>query len=132
MNSTAITDMLERGVLQSLDAANLDDFLAGEGLRVLFFAGDGSRRSDAQDVAVALREVLKDYRGTVTAGLLKQSEEAVLQSRFRVLAFPSLALVLGGETLEVIPGVRDWSDYVQAFRRYLGDAAGRSKLENQA
>ena len=132
MNHSAITDMLERGVLQPLDAVNIDDFLAGEGLRVLFFAGDHSRRSDAQDVAVALREVLKDYPEKVEAGLVQTADEGALQGRFRVLAFPSLALVLGGETLEVIPRVRDWSDYVQAFRRYLGDAAGRSTVENQA
>ncbi len=118
-------------MLQRLEAGNLDDFLAGEGLRVLFFAGDNSRRGDAQDVAVALREVLKDYPEKVAAGLVQQADESALQARFRVLAFPSLALVLEGETLEVIPRVRDWSDYAQAFRRYLGNAAGPSTVENQ-
>ena len=132
MDSNAITDMLERGLLQRVDAAGIDDFLAGEGLRVLFFAGDNSRRSDAQDVAVALREVLKDYPGKVSAGLVRQADEMTLQGRFRVLAFPSLCLVLGGETLEVIPRVRDWSDYVQAFRRYLGDAKGTTTVETHA
>lgn len=120
-NSIAISDMLERGVLQAVDAAGIDTFLAGEGLHVLFFAGSNSHRGDSHDVAVALREVLKDYSGGVNAGLVAQADEADLQPRFRILALPSLALVLGGDTLEVIPRVRDWSDYAQAFRRYLGE-----------
>ena len=80
-------------------------------------------------MAVALREVLKDYQGKINAGLVVQADEAELQPRFRVLALPSLVLVLGGETLEVIPRVRDWSDYVRAFRAYLGGAADPSTVE---
>jgi hydrogenase-1 operon protein HyaE len=123
MTSIAINDMLERGLMQRVDASNLDTFLQAQGLQVLFFAGCNSQRSDAHDVAVALREVLKDYGGAVRAGLVAEENEADLQPRFRILALPSLALVLDGETLEVIPRVRDWSDYVRAFRRYLGAPA---------
>ena len=123
MTSIAIEDMLERGLLQRVDARNLDNFLQAQGLQVLFFAGSNSQRSDAHDVAVALREVLKDYGGAVRAGLVAEENEADLQPRFRILALPSLALVLDGETLEVIPRVRDWSDYVRAFHRYLGAPA---------
>lgn len=134
MDSIAINDMLERGQLQLVDMTNLEEFLGGEGLQVLFFAGDHgrrghARRGDAHDVAVALREVLKDYQGKINAGLVVQADEAELQPRFRVLALPSLVLVLGGETLEVIPRVRDWSDYVRAFRAYLGGAADPSTAE---
>jgi hydrogenase-1 operon protein HyaE len=86
---------------------------------VLFFAGSNSRRNDAHDVAVALREVLKDYRDEVAAALVTR-DEAELQPRFRVSVLPSLVLVVGGEILEVLPRVRDWADYIQAFQRYLG------------
>ena len=123
MASIAITDMLERGALQRVDAASVDAFLKCEGLQVLFFAGSKSQRGDAHDVAVALREVLKDYAGQISAALVAAPDEAQLQPRFRVLALPSLVLLLEGETLEVIPRVKDWSDYVRAFRRYLGDGA---------
>jgi len=123
MASIAITDMLERGALQRVDAGSVDAFLECEGLQVLFFAGSKSQRGDAHDVAVALREVLKDYAGQISAALVAAPDEAQLQPRFRVLALPSLVLLLGGEILEVIPRVKDWSDYVRAFRRYLGAAA---------
>jgi len=121
MTSIAIADMLERGVLQIVDATNVDNFLAGPGLRVAFFAGPGNQHGDSHDVAVALREVLKEYRNGLSAALVEGEHEAQLQPRFRVLALPSLALCVGGETLEVIPGVRDWADYIRAFRRYLGN-----------
>jgi len=132
MTSIAITDMLERAVLQTVDAASVDSFLAGPGLRVLFFAGPGNQHGDSHDVAVALREVLKEYREGVSAALVEAADEAQLQSRCRVLTLPSLALCVGGETLEVIPGVRDWGDYVRAFRSYLGDTGtARSAGSNQ-
>lgn len=123
MESIAITDMLDKGLLQAVSSESIDDFLAADGLGVLFFAGGDKQRSDAHDVAVALREVLKDYRGQVRAALIDESDSAELQPQFRVLVAPSLALVHGGETLEVIPRVRDWADYSRAFQRYLGNPA---------
>ena len=120
MDSIAIGDMLERGLLTRLGAGDIEDFLSGEGLRVLLFPGGRSQRADAHDVAVALREILRDYRGGLAAGLVAEADQEQLQARFRVLALPSLVLVLDGDTLEVIPRVRDWSDYVRAVRRYLG------------
>lgn len=123
MNSIAITDMLERGVLQTVNTTNVDDFLDQPGLRVLFFTGPGNQHGDSHDVAVALREVLKEYPAGISAALVERADEAQLQPRFRVLVLPSLALCIGGATLEVIPGVHDWGDYTRAFRLYLGDAA---------
>ena len=126
MTSIAIIDMLERGVLQTVDAASVDSFLAGPGLQVVFFAGPGSQHGDSHDVAVALRELLKEYKNGLCAALVEATHEKQLQPRFRVVRLPSLALCLGGETLEVIPGVRDWGDYSRAFRRYLGDAGSQT------
>ena len=78
MNSIAISDMLERGVLHTVDAASVDHFLAGPGLRVLFFAGPGNQHGDSHDVAVALRELLKEYAGEVGAALVEAGDVATL------------------------------------------------------
>ncbi len=121
MNSDAINEMLDSGQLQPVGSATIEHFLDGEGLAVLFFAGGGGRRNEAHDVAVALREIIKDYRGSLRAALVNAEEEAALQPGFRVQRSPSLALVHEGVTLEVIPGVRDWADYARALQRYLGD-----------
>ena len=127
--SAVLSDMLVEGLLQPVDAASIDGFLAGQGLRVLFFPGTSSHRRDAHDVAVALREILKDYRGEVEAGLVS-ADEAELQPRFRILVLPSLVLLLGGEILELVPRVRDWADYVQVFQRYLGSPGGAPAAES--
>ena len=86
--SPAVTDMLQQGQLQELDAESL--------------------------------QCLKDYQGMVRAAVLRETDEPQQQERFRVITPPSLVFIAGGKTLEVMPGVRDWSDYQAAFQRYLG------------
>ena len=135
-DSSAINDMLDTGLLQALGSGSINNFLGRGGLGVLFFAGGDKQRSDAHDVAVALREILRDYAGQVHAGhlhagLVAQSDAEALQPQFRVLVAPSLVLVHGGEVLEVIPRVRDWADYARAFQRYLGNPDGAT-LEAQS
>ena len=120
MDSTVLDDMVAGGVITALDAGSLDDFLAERGLRALLFCGAQTHSRETHDVAVALRELLKDYAGDIQAGVVAAGDDPALHGRFRVLVTPSLVLVLGGEILEVLPGVRDWADYSAAFQRYLG------------
>lgn len=118
--SPALNDMLENGVLASLDADALEDFIQGEGLKVLFFTGGPRRVRESHDVAVALREILKSWPGQVRAAVLHQDIENANQERFRVITPPGLVFLVGGINLEVVAGVRDWADYEAAFQRYLG------------
>ena len=103
--SPAITDMLERGVLSRLNATSLEDFLQTDGLAVLFFTGGPKRFRESHDVAVALREITRDYPGQVRSAVLEDDLEAKLRERFRVITPPSLVFVAGGKPLEVVPGV---------------------------
>lgn len=120
MDSTVIDEMVAGGVIDAVDADHLDDFLAAPGLRALVFCGTHTHSRETHDVAVALRELLKDYAGDIRAGVVAAGDDPALHARFRVLVTPSLVLVLGGEILEVLPGVRDWADYTATFQRYLG------------
>jgi hypothetical protein len=122
-DSPAIADMLDSGLMVRLNEDSLESFLGQDRLTVLFFTGGPKRRRESHDVAVALREVLKDYPGMVEAAMLEDSLEKSQQERFRVLTPPSLVFAAGGRTLEVVPGVRDWADYERAFHRYLGEPA---------
>ena len=54
VSGAVLSDMLAVGLLQPVDGTSIDSFLAGQGLRVLFFPGGNSHRRDAHDVAVAL------------------------------------------------------------------------------
>lgn len=112
--------MLDRGLLTRVDDTTVDGFLADEGLCLLFFAGPRSVRREAHDVAVALRELLQSYGPALRAALVDPAAETALVQRFRAQATPSLVFIAGGETLEVMPRVRDWADYADAFRRFLG------------
>lgn len=120
MASTVIDDMVADGAVEALDAGNVDNFLAGGGVRALLFCGKQSHCRETHDVAVALRELLKEYAGDLQAGAVVSADDPAMHTRFRVLATPSLVLVLAGEILEVLPGVRDWADYSAACARYLG------------
>jgi hypothetical protein len=126
----AIDDMINHGQLVEADAGSLPACLDAPGMTVLFFAGGAKRRRESHDVAVALREVLKAYGSLVHGVLLRDDGAGALKERFRVVVEPSLVFVLGGETLEVVPGVRDWADYAGAFRRYLGEP-GRQTSETR-
>ena len=119
---TAIQDMVADRLLRPVDSATVDDFLAPGRVHLLFFAGPRSVRREAHDVAVALREVLKDYAGVVDGALVSEEAAGGLTERFRANATPCLVLLSGAEILEVIPRVRDWAEYAAAFRRYLGNA----------
>ncbi len=114
--------MVEQGLLEEIDTELLSGFLAGEGLRVLFFSGPSSVRREAHDTAVALRELLRDYAGQCRAARFSPDTESSQLEAFRVSATPCLVFLAAGEVLEVMPRVRDWVDYAEAFRRYLGDA----------
>ncbi len=70
MDNSAVDQMLDSGMLRPVGAANLEDFLDDDRLLVLLFAGGRRQRSDAHDVAVALREILRDYPELLAAGLV--------------------------------------------------------------
>ncbi len=119
----AIDALTSSGAMVVVDDDALAGFLDAEGLAVLFFAGGAKRRRESHDVAVALREVLKDYEKGIRVALVGDKASADLKSQFRVVVEPSLVFVLDGAVLEVVPGIRDWAEYAAAFRRYLGNPA---------
>ena len=113
--------LVAEGLLTPLSTANVDAFIDSEGLCVLFAAGPRSVRRESHDVAVALRELLREYGTAVRAGLISDEPEPGLAARLRVSATPCLTFAIGGEVLEALPRVRDWADYRAAFQRYLGN-----------
>jgi hypothetical protein len=125
MHSPVIADMTSTGLLQIAGPDGIEDFLARPGLCLLFFAGGRQHSRETHDVAVALREMLKEYPAQLHAALIEHDDQ--LRERFRVINTPSLVFVVGGKVQEVLPGVRDWSDYSAAFARYLGPHTTNSR-----
>ena len=98
----------------------------------MILAGDFENpHGEGHDVAVALRELLREHAGHIRGGLLT---DASCKASLRVQVLPSIVFVAGGAVLEVVPRVRDWAEYAQCFARYLGVAPppGTSLLEATA
>lgn len=120
MASVAVDQMLEQGVLEAVEGDALERFVAAEGLGVLLLGDFDNPHGEGHDVAVALREMLREHAGQVRGGLVVAPKDRATQQRLRVSVLPSLVFVTGGEVLEVLPRVRDWAEYTVAFGRYLG------------
>ena len=120
MASVAVDQMLADGTLDALAGAELEAFVEAPGLGVLLAGDFDNPHGEGHDVAVALRELLREHGGAVRAGLVAEAKDRAVQRSLRVSVLPSLVFVAGGQVLEVVPRVRDWAEYTQAFRRYLG------------
>lgn len=107
--------------------ANLAEFLAAPGAAVIFFAGDSLRRMESTDVAVVLRELLRNRTG-VRLGVVDRRDEGALMQKLGVVVFPALVLIREGQVAEIIARMRDWPVYAQAFDRLLGTGSAAAPV----
>ncbi|SCM75219.1 Hydrogenase expression/formation protein HupG [uncultured Pleomorphomonas sp.] len=114
--SALIAALTARHGLPVVDADSIDAFLApaaGEpDHALLLFTGDPNQRADSGDVAVVLPELIAAFPGRFRAGVVARSAEAALKIRCRVEVFPSLVVLGGSIVLDVLPRIRDWSEYI--------------------
>ena len=124
MPSPLIRALHERHGLPSIDETNVDAFLAEGGPALLLFAGDPKQRMESDDVAVVLPELLKAFAGRFRGAVVALAAEDKLKARFQVVMGPSLVVARGGDVLDVITKIRDWSEYVARLSAALApDAA---------
>src|SRR3954452_2782005 len=81
---------------------NLDEFLALDGMVVLFFTGDPRQRPESNDVAVVLREMASVFPGQFRIGIVDHLAEEALKPRFGVLVVPTLVFARCGSTALLI------------------------------
>jgi hydrogenase-1 operon protein HyaE len=126
--SPLVRALHERHGLPSLDETSVDAFLAEPGHALLLFAGDPKQRMESDDVAVVLPELLKAFAGRFRGAVVALKAEDKLKARFQVVMAPSLVVVRGADTLDVITKIRDWSEYVARLNAALApDAAPLSR-----
>lgn len=127
MSTNAIDQMIRSGAADRIDQAAIDDWMAADGaLAALLFTGRAKRRPEGHDVAVALRELARQYGPSFRVGVVADEDEDALMRRFGVILLPSVVYFVGGAPIEKMPRIRDWSDYADAARRYLGAPPSRS------
>lgn len=93
--------------------ANVAEWTAGGGDRVVLLAGDPVRFPEGQDVAAVLPELMKVFPGRfAVAAVPRESEDAVAR-RYGSQRWPSLLFFRGGQYVTAIAGMQDWDVYLQ-------------------
>ena len=127
MPSALVRALSQRHGLPVVESGSIDAFLtpaAGEAPHaLLFFAGDPAQRSETNDVAVVMPELLTAFRGRLRGAVVARADEDALKPRFGVVVLPSLVVTRGVETLAVISKIRDWTEYVERIGACLVEGA---------
>lgn len=121
MAVNAVDSLRDGDLAEALTRDNIDAWLDGaSGLSVVLFAGVSKGRAEGHDAAVALRECKRTYGDAFQLGVATDADEAKLMNRFRAVVLPSVVFIVGGDVAQVMPRLRDWAEYDEAFRSYLG------------
>jgi hydrogenase-1 operon protein HyaE len=112
------------GVTQ-VDLAGYEEFVAGSGNSLLFFAGDPERYPESLDVAAVLPELMKAFPNRFRVGLVRAEAAVALQLKFGFGVWPALVFLREGAYLGVLSGIRDWGDYLREIPVLLAAPASR-------
>ena len=84
---------------------------------LLFFTGDLAQNPEGRDVAIVVRELLRQYAGRLALGLVDRRDETAVMAKTGVVVLPAVAFVADGHTVDVVARMRDWGAYAQAADR---------------
>ena len=110
-----------------VDLDNHDDFVAAEGMNVLFFPGDPQTVRDATDVAVILPELVKASDGRLRPGVVTDvfGDGKELKRKYGFREYPSLVFVRSGDYVGTISRVQDWGEYIERISELFVAAPAR-------
>ena len=121
MTHVLIDRLLTELGFAEIDAGNHDDFVAADGMNVLFFPGDPNTVKDATDVAVVLPELVAAFPGQLNPGVVTDTFGfgTVLKRRYGFSHFPALVFVRAGDYVGAIVRIQDWADYIEQVSSLL-------------
>lgn len=123
MRAPAVTDLLADPRTVAVAIGELDAFVAGPGVRLAVLTGTPGRRPASHDLAVVVREFLRDPRRELRVAVVEGEWNAEAKQRWGVRIEPSLLIARDGAVLEVVAGIRDWSVYAERVGRLFERAA---------
>lgn len=95
-----------------LNSAQLTDFLAAPGLKMLVFADDPNERKTTLDMAVIAPELKKAFSGTLSLTAWADFKEArSLALRWGLRSLPAVAIFLDANFLGAVQGLKPWDEY---------------------
>ena len=126
MSSVLIRKLYEECGYPLLDQTTLDPFLAANDDVVLFFSERPENYPEANDVAVILPELMKQFEGRLRAAVIAPGSQHNLQKRYGFLRWPALVFLRRGEYLGAITQMKDWSEYLIEIERLLASESARA------
>lgn len=102
-----------------VDPANIADWAAQGGDRVLLLAGDAVRCPEGQDVAVVLPELQRGASRRFEIGVAPRDQEDELARRYGVARWPALVFLRDGQYVTTLAGMLDWAPFQQAVEAAL-------------
>lgn len=111
-----------------LPAAQVADWVAGAGDRVLLLAGDAVRFPEGQDVAVVLPELRQSCMGSAgrfAVGIVPRDDEDAVARRYGSQRWPSLLFFRDGHYVTAVAGMHDWDVFQQRITEALALPASR-------
>jgi hydrogenase-1 operon protein HyaE len=97
--------------------SSLPDFLARHPRALLFFTGDLAQNPEGRDVAIVVRELMRQHAGELALGLVDRRDETAVMAKAGVVVLPAVAFIADGRTVDVVARMRDWGAYAQAADR---------------
>ena len=104
-----------------ISLADHDEFVAQEGMNVLFFPGDPQTVRDSTDVAVVLPELVNAFANKLRPGVVTDTfgDGKKLKMRYGFREYPALVFVRSGKYVGTITRIQDWADYLRMISDLL-------------
>lgn len=99
--------------------ANVADWSAGGGDRVVLLAGDPVRFPEGQDVAAVLPELLKAFSNRFQVAVVPRDHEDAVARRYGSQRWPTLLFFRDGQYVTALAGMQDWDVYLRAVAAAL-------------
>jgi hydrogenase-1 operon protein HyaE len=128
MTMALIDKLVESHGYPTVDAGNVDEFIAAHPTAVLFFYGDPKQYPESNDVAIILPELVREFSGHLAAAIVAREAQPPLQQRYGFTQWPALVFVRRDGYLGAITRVQDWADYLEQVARILVAAPSRPPL----
>jgi hydrogenase-1 operon protein HyaE len=128
MSHFLIERLVDELAYERVTLENHEEFVAQDGMNVLFFPGEPTTVKDATDVAVVLPELVEVFDGQLRPGVVTDTfgDGKELKREYGFSHFPALVFVRGGDYVGTISRIQDWADYLRQIGAFLVAAPRRA------
>lgn len=110
---------------QMLDQASFDAWARAPGRALVVFTEDPVLYRETLDIAVIVPELALAFPGQFRTGVLPQGPARAIAARYGFKRWPAVVMLLDGQYVGAIDGLRDWQEYIDSMRQLLAAHATR-------